>query len=659
MKLNLPNTDVEIRVPADEILVSRTDTRGILTYVNSSLAEVSGYAVEELLGASHNIVRHSDVPPAVFEDLWRTLKAGRPWLGVMKNRSKSGKYYWVKALIAPTYCRGEVVGYVSVRRRPSDDEIAAAQGQFARAASGAPQRPGWRKPFARRFATVRNGIVLGLSVVFIIFMTGAVYTIRSIEESAQETRNLYQQQVDGADSLRQIKFLMGENRAQVMQALLHAPKSPVRAHLDHAVESHFVAVAENRDAIEKLWARFKTLKLDAATAPLAERYWQARQTYVAAGLGPAMEAVVGRADFDGAHAILVGSLAGSYAAANAQVDALIDHLQRTAYQRQQELERINAGRVNAMIIGILAASTFLALMGWLFFRGIMRPLGLCIGSLKRMAQGDLSRHPDIEGTGEIGELMEALAISQTQLHAILDQVAQNATTLSGQSSRLNRLVRSISNGTDEQYERVDLVKDKMARTAGALAEISQQAAVLTERAASAETALDVAKRDVEDMMARIRALLEGVAKLQGREGGQVFAGALPDTVARVDACLDQLSEHMEQEEPALLGLSALSTSGWQALKQTSLELEGLARELAISTRIQSFAADDMYRDMQVIADFLVTNRGDSHEIWAASNSLLELASSLETLTGLFTFDGQACSLLHAVRGQAAAVRPAA
>ena len=91
----------EVSFPAGSVLISKTDTKGIITYANDAFVEISGYTREELIGKSHNIVRHPDMPPQAFKWLWDTLKSERPWRGIVKNRCKNGDHYWVKANIAP------------------------------------------------------------------------------------------------------------------------------------------------------------------------------------------------------------------------------------------------------------------------------------------------------------------------------------------------------------------------------------------------------------------------------------------------------------------------------------------------------------------------------------------------------------------------------
>ena len=118
MKINMPVTEVEYVLSDADTIVSKTDTKGVITYINDDFVRISGYSREELIGTSHNIVRHPDMPEEAFEDLWVSLKSGRAWSGYVKNRSKDGSYYWVHANSLPLYENGQIVGYTSVRGKP-------------------------------------------------------------------------------------------------------------------------------------------------------------------------------------------------------------------------------------------------------------------------------------------------------------------------------------------------------------------------------------------------------------------------------------------------------------------------------------------------------------------------------------------------------------
>ena len=120
MKINLPVNDQEITFSSHEHLISTTDLKGCITFVNDSLVKVSGFTRSELVGQSHNIIRHPDMPPAAFQDLWKTIKSGKSWKGIVKNRCKNGGYYWVDSFVSPITEHGEIVGYQSVRTAPSE-----------------------------------------------------------------------------------------------------------------------------------------------------------------------------------------------------------------------------------------------------------------------------------------------------------------------------------------------------------------------------------------------------------------------------------------------------------------------------------------------------------------------------------------------------------
>ena len=108
MKKNLPVTDKEVLMKKGNILVSLTDLKGCITYANDAFVAISGFTHEELIGANHNIVRHPDMPEAAFADLWTTIKQGKPWVALVKNRTKSGDYYWVEANVIPKFKNGVV-----------------------------------------------------------------------------------------------------------------------------------------------------------------------------------------------------------------------------------------------------------------------------------------------------------------------------------------------------------------------------------------------------------------------------------------------------------------------------------------------------------------------------------------------------------------------
>ena len=127
MRINKPTTNTEFDFDGSRSLYSTTDLKGRITYANPYFIEVSGFSEEELIGQPHNIVRHPDMPMAAFGDLWSTINAGLPWTAMVKNRRKNGDYYWVQATVTPILENGAATGFMSVRNKPSREEIDAAE----------------------------------------------------------------------------------------------------------------------------------------------------------------------------------------------------------------------------------------------------------------------------------------------------------------------------------------------------------------------------------------------------------------------------------------------------------------------------------------------------------------------------------------------------
>lgn len=127
MRKNEPITGKEVTYEEDRVIISTTDLKGIITYANDDFIEISGFSLDELIGKNHNIVRHPDMPPEAFKDLWDTVQGGKPWRGIVKNRCKNGDHYWVDAFVTPVYEGDTLVGYQSVRTAPSRQDVNGAE----------------------------------------------------------------------------------------------------------------------------------------------------------------------------------------------------------------------------------------------------------------------------------------------------------------------------------------------------------------------------------------------------------------------------------------------------------------------------------------------------------------------------------------------------
>jgi PAS domain S-box-containing protein len=117
----------ELKLDKDTMIVSETDSKGIVRYVNDVFCSFAEYSKDEILGKPHNIVRHPDMPKLAFSGLWDTIKRGQTWNGIVKNLSKHGNYYWVNATVFTSKDKEGNLKYISVRTKATDEEVKKAE----------------------------------------------------------------------------------------------------------------------------------------------------------------------------------------------------------------------------------------------------------------------------------------------------------------------------------------------------------------------------------------------------------------------------------------------------------------------------------------------------------------------------------------------------
>jgi aerotaxis receptor len=290
LRLNLPVNPVEQRFPEHQRLISATDTSSLINYCNAEFAAISGYSEAELIGSPHNLVRHPDMPEAVFELMWQYLKAGRSWMGIVKNRCKNGNYYWVSAYVTPILENGRLVGYESVRVCPTREQVARADALYARLRAGkAALAPARRLMLAGRAMALplcAGALALGVNqawpgltaqaVTLALFAGLGVWAqrrleqhLRRIAEGAQNTFGdavaalTYSDQVGAAGQLELILLSeqarlktalarLGDLAAQMAEAALdagHLSRGTESALLEQRAETDLTATAMTQMAV--------------------------------------------------------------------------------------------------------------------------------------------------------------------------------------------------------------------------------------------------------------------------------------------------------------------------------------------------------------------------------------------------------------------------
>ncbi len=194
MRKNLPVSDVEYPVSDETLIVSRTDLKGKISYFNDDFVAAAGFTSAELMGQPHNVVRHPDMPPEAFQNLWDTLKSGKPWLGAVKNRRKNGDYYWVLATASPMRENGHVTGYTSIRTKLPADQRKLAEQVYAairekkphgyRIDGGIIRRRSFRDHFAIFTRTLNARLVTLMTTQTLFLLALGVYAAFSFGSAA-------------------------------------------------------------------------------------------------------------------------------------------------------------------------------------------------------------------------------------------------------------------------------------------------------------------------------------------------------------------------------------------------------------------------------------------------------------------------------------------
>jgi methyl-accepting chemotaxis protein len=417
MKINMPVTDTEYPLTESDSIVSKTDLKGIITYINEDFLRVSGFSKEELIGTSHNIVRHPDMPPEAFADMWRVLKENRPWTGIVKNRCKNGDFYWVLANSTPYYESDRLAGYMSVRSKPSREQVHAAEAAYRLFKEGKAGNLiiqdgkvikstwlGKLNPF--KHATIKMRLINVIGLLSILMMIIGGMGLHGMNKANSGLRSVYEDRTVPMNRISTIKELMLSNQLKITTAL--AAPTP------EAIQKNVAEVEQNIATISSNWSAYMTTYLTEEEKALADRFTADRAQFVAEGLKPTLAALKTR-NIELANQLVESKIAPLFNPASEDLKQLMQ-LQVNTAKQEFELAQARYNTIRNISIGLIALGIAMALWrGFTLIRVIVRPLNDAIDNCKSMAQGNYNNLIEIEHRDEIGKVMEALKSMQSKL----------------------------------------------------------------------------------------------------------------------------------------------------------------------------------------------------------------------------------------------------
>ncbi len=420
MKINMPVTNVEVPLKDDTLIVSKTDLKGQITYINKDFLDISGFTEAELIGQSHNIVRHPDMPVEAFEDFWRDMKAGRPWTGYVKNRCKNGDYYWVLATATPIRESGKMIGYLSVRRKASREAVSACEEAYRLFREN---RAGGLQILHGKVVKGGEGLVSrmslkarmtsGFSIMLATLALVAGIALWGISGEQEQVDRLYNNRLQPVQALALIGKLMADNRAQVLLALQHDPNGVYAKLHDHPLSFHVDAIDRNAAEITEQWKRYEAAVSTEEHKQLASVYFEARKRYVEDGLKPVRSALLeGR--FGDANLLLLQKINPTYTEAAKRADDLYKYQIERGKAQLEAATAASASVRNWVLILFAVALVAGIVIAMRIIRSVTSPLSDINQTFAKLAEGDYTRNVEIGRDDELGKVLQGLQSMQIQ-----------------------------------------------------------------------------------------------------------------------------------------------------------------------------------------------------------------------------------------------------
>ena len=437
MKTNLPVSQQDIDYSESDVFVTKTDTKGIITYANDTFVKISGFSRAELIGENHNLVRHPDMPSWAFADLWQTVKQGYAWRGIVKNRSKSGDHYWVRATVSPIIENSNIVGYLSLRKKPSRDEIAHAEALYK---SG--KTPPSHFSISSWFCNLSLKNKLQLLIQPILFVLLSIATvvladsIKSIMINAvqQRAEGIANEVIDGANMLMVTGNISDANARTLLLKKISSSGNIVGLQIirnKQVADQYGPGLPEEqiKDDVERLAISSKL-----ASFSLIER----NETTIFRAVTPYLVSH----NFHGTdcltcHAVADGSVNG---ASNIEIDISSD------FKKLHDI-------VLWLIVGqVLLQIMLFFLIGWIVNHFVVKPIIDVKGHLNDLVNGDMSRQVDISRRDEMGQILSAVQSSKILLGSIIDQIASVSNHIDERAKHLSGSMLDVEHDSHAQSD---------------------------------------------------------------------------------------------------------------------------------------------------------------------------------------------------------------
>ncbi|PWC85763.1 chemotaxis protein [Azospirillum sp. TSH100] len=604
MRLNEPITDREIVMEDGVLLVSRTDTGGRITFVNKAFVDISGYAEAELIGAPHNLIRHPHMPEEAFADLWATIKDGRPWEGLVKNRTKSGDFYWVRANVTPVIEDGAVTGFISIRTKPSREQVAATERLYTDIRNGRARHLAVREgqavglsagaAFRRWLATVTGRLTMIFAFMILSMLVVGGVTLRGMSDSNASLKTVYEDRTVPAVQIGEILDHMRDN-VQTLQRLIIDTRDGTDP---KAMAQREERITKNDTVIDRLWADYLTTYLTPEEKTLAERFAKQRAAFLNEGLKPAVE--LARQGDSLRLEVLVRDRIDPLFQAAFQTNKDLLQLQLTVAKAEYEgaLEDFQWHLVFAVAAGlaVLLAAVF---CGLLLLRTVRRPLAAFSADFDAIARNDQTHIIDLPAAAEFHPIAGQLRGLKARLCYAVQERVERARQADEERRRAletmaSTVEREAGRAVEEVAQRTGAMADDAEGMSGSAERVSINAQTVASAAGQALANAQTVAAASEELAASIREISSQVAHSSAVTRRAVESGhhtqatirSLSETVAKVGEVVNLIQSIAGQTNLLALNATIEAARAGEAGKGFAVvaqEVKNLANQTASST----------------------------------------------------------------------------
>ncbi|EME70926.1 methyl-accepting chemotaxis protein [Paramagnetospirillum caucaseum] len=483
MRDNGPITNREVELKDGDMLVSRTDAGGRITFVNKAFIDISGFTEQELLGSPHNLVRHPHMPKEAFTDLWAAIKAGRPWEGFVKNRSKTGDHYWVRANVTPFMEDGKIAGFISIRSKPTRAQINAAEQAYQLFREGKAQGRTIRDGrvvstgLAGKLGEMKNSIAgrLGgvLATLGLLMLVTGWLGVSGLRGVAEDLKVVYQENTLAAIDLAHIADLTQENFRQVSsignELLLGKQWRPVGERV--------ADIEANIATVNRKWESYSAGTHSEEEKRLIDAFAVARTAFRDQGLLPAID--LARRGDGAALATHIGDrMRPLYNQTHKGLLSLIAYQSKDAAATFAKAESEASRDIMLLLVTIGAALVLGLVMAVRILAAIQAPLKAMERHFDAIAAGNQAHEIPVADVHEFGQLHSLLRALKAKLgYSTLEKAELDRQAEENRKAELNRVAKSLEDRVKGVVDLIDVSSGSLLGNAQTLSANAQQTMV--------------------------------------------------------------------------------------------------------------------------------------------------------------------------------------